>query len=464
MENHFDVIIVGAGAAGLAAAIDLSSAGASVVVLEARDRIGGRILTRQDGNGAPIELGAEFIHGLPPEIWQPLQEHQVPVTEVSGENFCVRQGTLCACDFFSQVDRILGKMDAGLPDESFKQFLDRAFPDSGRDEKLREAKEWATGYVSGFNAADPAEVSVHWLIKEMQADEPIEGERAFRAANGYADVLKIFSAKLNDSRVPIQLNMPVREIRWRQGRVEIAAAQVHPVSAGGNAVRESNNSQSFIAPRALITLPLGVLQSQPPAEGAVRFVPDLPPEKSEALEKMSMGEIVRVTLEFRHRFWEDIHASCAGDSRALSQLSFLFSRDPLFSTWWTCMPDPRPVITAWAPAQSAKQLSGQSEALIVDQALETLSRLLHVPKIELQRLLKCPYFHDWQSDPYSRGAYSYAKVGGAEAPRRLGAPLADTLFFAGEATDVSGHNGTVHGAIASGRRAAAEILRKQKNG
>jgi monoamine oxidase len=99
---------------------------------------------------------------------------------------------------------------------------------------------------------------------------------------------------------------------------------------------------------------------------------------------------------------------------------------------------------------------------VIDRALHTLGTLLHVKTLELAALLEGAYFHDWQSDPYSLGAYSYGAVGSDGAQQALGSPVEDTLFFAGEATDITGHNGTVHGAIASGRRAAQDILNSLK--
>ena len=173
--NDADVIVVGAGAAGLAAASELAESGLSVVVLEARERIGGRIVTLQDSRlQFPIELGAEFIHGRPPEIWNLLQKQGIPITEVKGDNWCV-DGRLSPCDFFSEVDDILRRMDDHGPDESFQSFLQRCCPDASA-----ETKEHAVGYVAGFNAADPAQVGVHWLVQEMRAEEKIDGERAFR--------------------------------------------------------------------------------------------------------------------------------------------------------------------------------------------------------------------------------------------------------------------------------------------
>src|SRR5579864_8474075 len=123
MAKDPSVIIVGAGMAGLAAAQELGRAGLSVCILEARDRIGGRVFTQHDpACEIPIELGAEFIHGKPCEIWDPLEKAGVEISEVDGDNWCVSEGSLTTCDFFSEVDSILDKMDDSHPDESFLKF------------------------------------------------------------------------------------------------------------------------------------------------------------------------------------------------------------------------------------------------------------------------------------------------------------------------------------------------------
>jgi monoamine oxidase len=172
-------------------------------------------------------------------------------------------------------------------------------------------------------------------------------------------------------------------------------------------------------------------------------------------------------LCFRERFWAGKHHGApaflsaketGSANKNLSNLSFLFSRDPAFPTWWTQMPQPLPIITGWAPAHSAEQLAGLSRARIIDRALDSLGSLLGLKKSLLRSQLKTAYFHDWDSDPFSRGAYSYVKASGEGCQKTLSAPIDDTLFFAGEATDTTGHNGTVHGAIASGIRAAKQIL------
>ena len=115
-------------------------------------------------------------------------------------------------------------------------------------------------------------------------------------------------------------------------------------------------------------------------------------------------------------------------------------------------------MTGWAPFQCAERLAGKPRAFVVEQALQALTRLLNISSDDLTRSLEAEYFHDWQSDPFSRGAYTYGKVGADGAQEAIASPIENILFFAGEATDTSGHNGTVHGAIASGIRAAREIL------
>jgi monoamine oxidase len=429
-----DVLIVGAGVSGLAAALELARAGLSIEIIEARERVGGRVFTKTDPSlDRSIELGAEFVHGMPPEIWLPAQKHDLKMTEVDGDLWCSLDGKLQPCNFFGKADKILSAMNDREPDESFLDFLARKFP----GEQHADSKRWATGYVSGFNAADPVEVSVHWLVHAREAEEQVEGDRAFRIVGGYKKLLEIFSTELKALEVPIHLNTVVREINWHEGSVRIEA-------------RSGSGDISISAPRALITLPLGVLQA-----GSVRFDPELPSEKRSALEKLAMGKVVRVTLCFRERLWEKLPHT---DGKTLADLSFLFARNELFPTWWTEMPESVPIITGWAPAHSAELLAGMSEGRVVDKAVEALGVLVGVGKSEVQSQLSAAYFHDWDSDPYSHGAYSYVKTGGEGCQKTLCAPVGNTLYFAGEATDTTGFNGTVHGAIASGVRTAREVL------
>jgi len=435
------VIVIGGGISGLAAASKLGAAGIPVLILEARNRLGGRIFTHHlSDSDSPIELGAEFIHGTPPEILDRLRNSGTEITEVDGDNWCTSDQGINRCDFFSQIDSILEEMDDSQPDESFLKFLERCFPNPTKDPKLEQAKQRALGYITGFEAADPALVGVHWLVQSMRAEEQIQGDRSFRPRHGYQALVEGFQHELASYDVSVRTGTVVDRIQWSSGRVEVTAH-----NAEGTVLLKTS--------RLLITVPIAVLKAEGKS-GVVQFTPPLPIDKTSALEKFKTGEVIRVVLCFRDRFWEAI----SDGKQTLSNMTFLFSKDEWFPTWWTTMPKRTPILTGWAPFRAARRLSGQDDAFVRDQALRSLCRILGVSLRNLENWLEGFYFHDWQTDSFVRGAYSYGAVGSEGAQSALAAPLQSTLFFAGEATDTTGHNGTVHGAIASGYRAAKEIL------
>jgi monoamine oxidase len=156
--------------------------------------------------------------------------------------------------------------------------------------------------------------------------------------------------------------------------------------------------------------------------------------------------VIRVTLRFRSRFWDTICPD-KNNGKTLSLMNYLFTQDDWFPTWWTRMPDKMPIVTGWAPAHSAERLSRKSQPFVVERALRSLASALKIRQSRLESLLDGAFFHDWQNDPFSRGAYSYGAVGSDGAQADLASPLENTLFFAGEATDTTGHNGTVHGQL-----------------
>lgn len=438
MQEKVDVVVIGAGVAGMAAALALAHAGLRVEIVEARDRIGGRVFSKRDSvANSPVELGAEFIHGRPPEIFDILRELNVDPIPGSGEDWCEKDGQLTPCDLFSDVDALLGKMDDHGPDESFLDFIERCCPEASEDTKDR-----ARRYITGFHAADPAKISVHSLVRGLRADEQIDGERTFRLPGGYAVLIDYFQKQLDSAAVPVHLNTIVQSVRWKPGEVVIEC-------------HADEGHRSWSARQALLTLPLGVLQSRPEEPGAVRFLPDLPAMKHKALGNLAMGKVMRVTLRFRERFWANL---CPARSKTLANMRFLFSQQNWFPTWWTTLPERNPLLTGWAPFHCAEELSGQDPTVILSSACETLRVLFKMRQQEIEDLTESAAYHDWQTDPFARGAYSYVKAGGDSAQAGLAAPLEQTLFFAGEATDVSGYHATVHGAIASGDRAAREII------
>lgn len=443
-----DVLIVGAGIAGLAAAHALVERGVSVAILEARDRVGGRMHTLYPtGDDRPIELGAEFIHGKAPEIFERASQIGLTIYELKGDSWASARGRL-------QRNGDLNRAYATILHEwllwqgkdcSFQAFLDQRFAGT----QWEAARERATRYVEGFNAAHADRVSMQWLQMSERAALAIQGNRAFHLLRGYAALYEWYRESLRAQQVAIHHETIVKEIHWSQNSVEI-----HAVMPSGETL------PPFSARTAIITLPLGVLQAPPDALASVRFLPALPDSKTAAMQQLEMGHVVRVVLRFREMFWDAEPSS----RLHMPSLRFLTSDDYQIAvpTWWTAYPLLVPQLTGWIGGTRALELVRLPASEIVSSALESLARVLGVQRSYLETRLadsgSSYYFANWSQDPFARGAYSYVLVNGLQAPEQLAAPVAGTLFFAGEATNTEGHSATVHGALATGVRAAREIV------
>jgi monoamine oxidase len=408
----FDVIIIGAGAAGLAAARELSAAGRRVCVLEARDRVGGRIHTLHPPDlGVPIELGAEFVHG-PSETTLPIVDAAaLAMVELPDDHSWLRNGKWeTVRDFWGQLDRIRKKIRGR--DVSFA-----AFVQSRRDISPR-LRELACNFVEGYHAAHADRISA--LTMQAADDEQEGGNEQYRIVDGQDALIAWLRAGLDPSRADLRLSRAVTRVEWEPSRV---------VCHAGETVR---------ARAAIVTIPIGVWKA-----GVIAFDPPLR-EKERAIAKLDAGHVVKIAFRFRERFWEPFN--------------FLHSSHRYMPTWWTTAPLVTPILTGWAGGHAADALLVEAPEARIDRALDALAEVLAMRRRDIDRQLVATYTHDWQADPFTRGAYSYATVGGRGAHDALRKPSRGTLFFAGEATS-SDETGTVSGAIASGRRAARELLR-----
>lgn len=431
MDERADVIVIGAGAAGVVAARELTGRGMRVAIVEARGRIGGRVHTLREGH-VTVEAGAEFVHGRPDALWRPIRAARLPVYDVTNRHWWFDGRELRERpDFWQEIDQVLGRLDRiGDQDISFTAFAEAHC----RDEPARGLVPLARSFVEGFDAADADRVSAQWLGKSQAASDQVEGDRLFRLAGGYDAVIDWLWAGIDPACASIHLNTIVTDIHWSPGSVEVATQSA---LGGGN--------RTLRATRALVTLPVGVLKARPGERGAVRFVPDLP-EKRQALDRLEMGPVVKAILRFSEPFWE----------RRIDQLAFMHGQEIAFPTWWTLLPMRAPVLIGWAGGPAAARLSRSGDPLA--QAIESLARLLKIETHRLHAMLEWGEVFDWPADPFARGAYSYVPVGGIDAPDMLARPVQRTLYFAGEATAQGGIGGTVDAAITSGRRAAREII------
>src|SRR5271165_4507660 len=257
-----DIVILGAGIAGLAAARNLAEAGLSVILLEARTRIGGRIFTmRSSATDLPIELGAEFVHGCPPELLDLIHEAGLTLFEREGEFVCYDEGKLGDCGFFGEAFRVLDNLPAS-PDMTFAEFLaQKRLPD--------HIAARVRGYVEGFNAADAAIIGTAALLKQQRAEEAIEGDCSFRVVEGYDRLPAYLLDRFVAAGGQIHLDTPVTAIHWKTGEVRVETA--------------NPNLPEVHASRAVIALPLGVLHA-----GTVLIDP-APPHALAAIRKLAMG-------------------------------------------------------------------------------------------------------------------------------------------------------------------------------
>lgn len=403
-----DILIVGAGAAGLAAARKLRAAGADVLILEACKHIGGRIYTIHDfASAEPAELGAEFVHGSPAEIHTLAEEASVSLERVEGSDLSFDGEHFAeGRDVEADLERLL-EGERGKKDRPFEEALQASGLDDGAQTGLRN-------YIEGFNAAHAARISVQSLLRQQE----VEGGDVARIAGGYDAIPRLLGAGLD-----VRLHSAVDSIQWRRGAVEVRAGE-----------------ERWHARQVLVTVSLGVLQA-----GTIRFDPE-PRASLDAARSLAMGAAVRLTMRFDERVWMR-HGK-------LATASFLHTPSEPFTAWW-----PRgQMITAWAGGAQADRLPSRDRSALTELALDTLVKITGESLDNLRSNLAAVHYLDWSANQFTRGAYSYVPAGAIEAPSILAQAVEDTIYFAGEAVGESAECGTVQAAIRSGERAAQAML------
>lgn len=424
-EGIFDVIIIGSGASGLMAALELAQAGKRIAVVEAKDHVGGRAHTILDSCfQLPVELGAEFVHGNLELTNLLLKKAGVHQYKVKGDIWQNEDGSLNEQgDFIEDYSALNKKFKELREDISVADFI----KDYLSADEFEETRFSLKNYVEGYCAADTHKASTFSLFEELNSSD----DEQYRIEGGYIKLIDYLYEQCKNKDVDFLLSQPVQEVEWANDHVTVISPQ-----------------HRLTAKKALITVPIGVLQSE-----AIRFSPAIP-NIINAAKKLGFGPVVKTLLQFDEPFWKDKHFTQGKD---LHKLSFIFSR-AVIPTWWTYHPKHVAMLTGWSGGPNAETIKDLSNEEILLNALQSLSDIFGVTNSILQQKLTGWHVANWVTDPFSCGGYSYEVVDGKKNKEVLRQSVNNTIYFAGEGLYDGPEIGTVEAALKTGRETAFRII------
>ncbi|MXV52429.1 NAD(P)-binding protein [Pedobacter sp. HMF7647] len=417
------VLVIGAGVSGLYAAALLAEKGYAVTILEASNRIGGRIRTYidQDFKDA-VELGAEFVHGNLPVTLSLLNEAGIGYRKmvfkgVSSENGLLKKGGGFIKDWHLFEEK-LENLDLDI---TVNDFLEQEFS----AEQFNDLRQSVKRYASGFDTADTSDASMLSLKNEWLHEE----EEQYRVDGGYIRLLSFLEEKLEKHGVRLLLN---QKVVW--------------IKTENYGARVATSTGEFWAGKAILTVSIGVLKS-----GAIKF-PDTASLHQEAIQQMGFGAIIKVLLKFKQPFWETVQGGIAKDA------GFIFSSE-VIPTWWTQAPERSNVLTGWLGGPPADKLKDDSDKEILIKSIQSLSAIFSIPVNEIESGLIAWKVANWTADPFILGSYSYPTVGNDGYIDVLSEPVEEKIYFSGEALYKGQATGTVEAALSSAKDTVDRIIR-----
>jgi monoamine oxidase len=418
-----EVVVVGAGAAGLMAARELARGGKQVTLLEGRERCGGRIETLPESEwGYAAEAGPEFVHGAARHTRGLMREAGLSLLPSHGEAWHAEDGKLSRDDRSTphggDFRRGLMALKEDLP---VAEFLARDFGEA----KYADLRRSITRMVEGYDAADPNRASTFALRDEWMARGI---EQQGRIAEGYGAVM----------------NFLLAECRRLGAAVEFGAEATAAEADAQKVSVRCRDGRSVAADAAILAVPLPLL-------GGIALPDEARAIADAAQADIGFGNVVKILLRFSSRWW------AARGGQDLSDMSFLFSSAAV-PTWWTQHPREHPVLTGWLAGPRANAVAGLSSEQVIDRALASLAQNFAVTADWLKGQLVASCAIDWGADPLARGAYSYATPSTRALLDRLEHRDA-AILFSGEAFYGGPEMGTVEAAFASGWNAAQRVLR-----
>lgn len=422
---HFDVIIIGAGAAGLSAAALISRNARKTCILEARDRIGGRIHSTYPSDiSVALEHGAEFVHGEARTFSDLAKRYGIQSVEITGDRLEWSQMLgLRSSSFYETLAPLLDRVADCREEISFDTFIDRQTDFSD------EIKSRARRFIEGYNSAFTDEISARALSDEY-ADDGNDSYANFKIPAGYSTLLSHLRDDAIRGGATLSCSHIVQTIKWKNGSVTVFG---------------TNKGEQFeyTSNKVLITVPIPII-----AQEKLKFDPPLL-EKVRAAQNIGFGKVIKIITTFDRTWWHD--------KSPLQGCQFLYTSDEAIPTWWPLEPKSEPALVGWTGGPAAERLGKKSDSEIRQIVEDQLGRVFSCKNMS-EKILDVQIVN-WQKEEFSLGSYSYEKAGFPDAKKALSTPVDNTLYFAGEGTVGGGETGTVEAALISGHRAAEEMLR-----
>ena len=415
----FDVIVIGAGAAGLFATKHLAEAGYHVCLLEAAEKAGGRIATiSEQGFSSPVETGAEFIHGKLPFTLKLLKEAGITYEAVEGDMIGVQHGVWQKDEHDDNWGKFKKELSHLKTDITILEFLNKHFCEP-QYTPLRQAVQ---RFAEGFDLADISKASMLSVKKEWNNID----KKQYRIKGGYIQLINYLLDHCRSKNVAVSFNSCVDKIKYNKEEVTV----------------HTTDDKKLNAHKLIITVSAGVLQS-----GSIKFEPALT-DHGMAIQSLGFGPVIKFLLEFKTSFWKEFD----------DDIGFLLT-DEEIPTWWTQQPAESNLLTGWlGGAKAAEKIFEQDEALL-QSALRSLSSIFRMPPAMIREELLHYKIINWQTLEHIKGGYSYSTLGSEQATKILSYPVNETIFFAGEAINSGDSQGTVESALQSGYDTANRLIK-----
>ena len=415
-----DVIVIGAGISGLVAASTLVQKGANVIILEAKDYVGGRIKTNRS-LGVPFEFGAGWIHG--PSKENPIKnlaDHSKSSLFVTDDDSCELlnlSGNYIDEKVWNEIEKIWEKIIYDEIDSNTEGSILDAINKYDSNIWSNPNIRWIFSAYEEFDYGGPVQEISAGLINKMSSFPT--ADVIFK--DGYDKIINLLSKNLQ-----IQTNSIVKSVDYRNT---------------GN-IKVSTTSKNYECDYVICSVPLGVLKSK-----SIKFNPTLPRYKQESIEKVGFGTVTKLALKFTDQFWED-------DVQYYYTVAKETGRWPVWMNYRTFSKEK--ILMGLCMGDYAKKADLMSNEELIEDGLNVLKNVWEDDVGEVQSVLRT----SWLNDPFTKGVYSFPSVDNSEKDfKNLAEPLDNRLFFCGEHTDLE-YLATTHGALFTGIRAAKEVIKE----